>query len=669
MNPSPDRGKECLPPKKRESRQGSAEQRPPLDEFKPPAVPPRTRPAGGSGRGEGGRESSGGAHTHSHSLLSSPTPPLPPPGIHIPMPWLQAYPPPFPLHSNQVGERRGSSSPSWRDAPLLTSLHSRWLQGEIPLTVPPCSSSSSSFKSPFPADSREVWPCFNTGRRDYCSSTFFSPSPLFSQPSLYPPDTSLTEGRRRYLGKRPNGLDGPGSKIAPGSRAGPPSGEYGKGLSGRASLGGGPHTSHTADERRRHSEDPAACFQPDAVFHDSRAPPLEGPDSHSSPQDRDPRTMLKARSSALIPTGYQPHGAEPQTPRRGESLNPVGDYPSEAQIYYSLGSMYPTLPPSHLSPQAQVREYPGYSSSGSPLYGLPSMKNSQRSPQGQPNSHSADRDRDGQRDRDGERDRDGHKDRELSPGRLRYPRSSPLLPPPNMTTSPPQHRNPRALLPHFAKGSLIELAGGRLKLVEELRTEDFLRSADTSPEFHLSTCTVLLITPSNTHGFNHLQVLLTDRNTQELLTVLVEYPFFVRDRGWSSCCPQKTSQLYGLSCHQLSEGDICLALTPTSTPRTHARAAPRGHCTPTRAETGVGTHREDMPPPPPPPPLPLPSQGVAPAPHLRPNAADPRARERPRPRKRRWSAPDLFPPTGTAEATRTVNTTDLPHGSKQRKWQ
>lgn len=73
---------------------------------------------------------------------------------------------------------------------------------------------------------------------------------------------------------------------------------------------------------------------------------------------------------------------------------------------------------------------------------------------------------------------------------------------------------PSAVLPHFAKGSLIELAGGHLKRVEELKTEDFLRSADTLPEFHLSTCTILLISPGPTYGFNHLQVLLTDRNTQ-----------------------------------------------------------------------------------------------------------------------------------------------------------
>ncbi|CAB1329343.1 unnamed protein product [Coregonus sp. 'balchen'] len=718
MNPSPDRGKECLPPKKRESRQGSVDQRPPLDEFKPPAAPLRTRPASSSGRGEGGRESSDGALTNPHSLLPSPPPPLPPPGIPLPLPWQLAYPPsiPLPFLPGQVGEMRGSGSPSWRDDPIPAPLphHSRWLRGEIPVPLPP-SSSSSSFKSPFPADSREMWSYFNTGRRDY-SSSLFSQSHQFIQPSLYPHDFSMTEGRHRYVGKRPNGLDGLGSRTASASRVVPPSGEYGNEPSGRARLGGSLHCSH-ANGRRRHQEDPMGRSQPVAVFRDSRALPPEGPDSHSSLQERDPCGTPKPGSLTLIPSRPQPHRADPRA-GRGELLDPLGGSPAKAQIYYSLGSMYSTLQPSHLSPQAQP--YPLYSPSGSPQYGLHTMRNSQHSPQGQPNSHGTESDREREQERDRERDRKQDQDREreherdrdnrereherdrdnrereherdrdnrerdserdrdkisgdLSPGQqYSRPRASPLLP--HSAASPPApqpHHNPPALLPHFAKGSLIELAGGRLKRVEELRTEDFLRSANTSPEFHLSTCTVLLIAPSDTHGFNHLQVLLTDRNTQELLTVLVEYPFFVRDRGWSSCCPQRTSQLYGLSCRQLSEGDICLALTPSHTPRTHThshtRTAPRGHRTHTRARVGASTHREDMPPPPPPPPLPHLSPALAPPP-LPPPPADPPTQEQPRPRKRRWSAPDLLPPTGTTEATGTDKTTDLPHGSKHRKRQ
>ncbi|CDQ76009.1 unnamed protein product [Oncorhynchus mykiss] len=621
MNPSPDRGKECLPPKKRESRQGSVDQRTLLDEFKPPASPLRTRPAGSSGRDEGCRENSDEALTNPHSLLPSPPPPLPPPGIPLPLPWHLPYTPsvPLPFLPGQVGERRGSGSPSWRDDLLPSPLphHSRWLRGEIPLPLPPCSSSSS-FKSPFPADSREMWSYFNTERRDY-SSSLFSPSHLFSQPPLYRPDTSMTEGRHRYLGKRPNGLDGPDSRTASASRVAPPSGEYGNEPSGRARLGGSLHGSH-ANGRRRHQEDPMGRSQTVAVFQDSRAPPPEGPDSHSSLQDRDPRGTPKPGTLTLIPSRPQPHRADPRA-GRGELLDPLGSSPAKAQIYYSLGSMYSTLQSNHLNPQAQP--FPLYSPSGSP--------------------------------QDSERDRDKDSG-DLSPGRqYSRPHASPLLP--LTATSPPaphHHHNPPALLPHFAKGSLIELVGGRLKRVEELRTEDFLRSANTSPEFHLSTCTILLIAPSDTHGFNHLQVLLTDRNTQELLTVLVEYPFFVRDRGWSSCCPQRTSQLYGLSCRQLSEGDICLALTPSHTPRTHThshtRTAPRGHRTHTRARAGASSHREDMPPPPPPPPLSHPSPALAPPPLPLP-PADPPTQEQPRSRKRRWSAPDLLPPTGTTEAT------------------
>lgn len=53
---------------------------------------------------------------------------------------------------------------------------------------------------------------------------------------------------------------------------------------------------------------------------------------------------------------------------------------------------------------------------------------------------------------------------------------------------------------------------------------------------------------------------------QELVDVYVEYPFFVRGQGWSSCSPQRTARLCGLQCRQLSVGDVCLALTPVSPP-------------------------------------------------------------------------------------------------------
>lgn len=43
--------------------------------------------------------------------------------------------------------------------------------------------------------------------------------------------------------------------------------------------------------------------------------------------------------------------------------------------------------------------------------------------------------------------------------------------------------------------------------------------------------------------------------------MLVEYPFFVFGQGWSSCCPDRTTQLFELSCAKLCVGDVCVSLT------------------------------------------------------------------------------------------------------------
>ena len=41
----------------------------------------------------------------------------------------------------------------------------------------------------------------------------------------------------------------------------------------------------------------------------------------------------------------------------------------------------------------------------------------------------------------------------------------------------------------------------------------------------------------------------------------LEHPFFVFGQGWSSCHPTWTLQRYGLECHKLSVGDVCISLT------------------------------------------------------------------------------------------------------------
>lgn len=45
------------------------------------------------------------------------------------------------------------------------------------------------------------------------------------------------------------------------------------------------------------------------------------------------------------------------------------------------------------------------------------------------------------------------------------------------------------------------------------------------------------------------------------MEVLVEYPFFVFGQGWSSCCPDRTTELFELSCAKLCVGDVCVSLT------------------------------------------------------------------------------------------------------------
>lgn len=40
----------------------------------------------------------------------------------------------------------------------------------------------------------------------------------------------------------------------------------------------------------------------------------------------------------------------------------------------------------------------------------------------------------------------------------------------------------------------------------------------------------------------------------------LEHPFFVYGKGWASCNPDGTYQLYGLKCQRLQVGDICISM-------------------------------------------------------------------------------------------------------------
>ncbi|XP_069469667.1 ataxin-1 [Ambystoma mexicanum] len=117
------------------------------------------------------------------------------------------------------------------------------------------------------------------------------------------------------------------------------------------------------------------------------------------------------------------------------------------------------------------------------------------------------------------------------------------------------------LPPYFMKGSIIQLANGDLKKVEDLKTEDFILSAEISNELKIDSSTVERIDDSNTPGIAVIQFAVGEHRAQVSVEVVVEYPFFVFGQGWSSCCPDRTSQLFELPCSKLSVGDVCISLT------------------------------------------------------------------------------------------------------------
>ncbi|KAM9738460.1 ataxin-1a isoform 1-T2 [Menidia menidia] len=121
---------------------------------------------------------------------------------------------------------------------------------------------------------------------------------------------------------------------------------------------------------------------------------------------------------------------------------------------------------------------------------------------------------------------------------------------------------PPSLPPYFIKGSIIQLADGELKRVEDLKTEDFIQSAEISSELKIDSSTVERIEGSHASpNYAVVQFSVGEHRSQVSVEVLLEYPFFVFGQGWSSCCPDRTTQLLELPCSKLSVGDVCISLT------------------------------------------------------------------------------------------------------------
>ncbi|KAL1007259.1 hypothetical protein UPYG_G00084210 [Umbra pygmaea] len=115
---------------------------------------------------------------------------------------------------------------------------------------------------------------------------------------------------------------------------------------------------------------------------------------------------------------------------------------------------------------------------------------------------------------------------------------------------------------HFMKGAIIQLATGELKRVEDLQTQDFVRSAEVSGGLKIDSSMVVDIRAvQHRPGLVALHFTVGEQQSKVTIEVPLEHPFFVFGQGWSSCSPARTSQLYGLTCHHLQVGDVCVSIT------------------------------------------------------------------------------------------------------------
>lgn len=115
---------------------------------------------------------------------------------------------------------------------------------------------------------------------------------------------------------------------------------------------------------------------------------------------------------------------------------------------------------------------------------------------------------------------------------------------------------------HFMKGAIIQLATGELKRVEDLQTQDFVRSAEVSGGLRIDSSVVVDVQKSlRRPGLLSLHFTVGEQQSKVAVEVPPEHPFFVFGQGWSSCSPERTGQLYGLACRPLQAGDVCVSVT------------------------------------------------------------------------------------------------------------
>ncbi|XP_017296044.1 ataxin-1-like [Kryptolebias marmoratus] len=134
---------------------------------------------------------------------------------------------------------------------------------------------------------------------------------------------------------------------------------------------------------------------------------------------------------------------------------------------------------------------------------------------------------------------------------------------------------------HFMKGAIIQLATGELKRVEDLQTQDFVRSAEVSGGLKIDSSMVMDIRASQQRpGLVSLHFTVGEQQSKVTIDVPPEHPFFVFGQGWSSCSPDRTAQLYGLACHHLQVGDMCVSITLQQQLQPQLQKQPQHHNSP-----------------------------------------------------------------------------------------
>lgn len=90
----------------------------------------------------------------------------------------------------------------------------------------------------------------------------------------------------------------------------------------------------------------------------------------------------------------------------------------------------------------------------------------------------------------------------------------PILPASTSLPATPPIPSTPSLPPYFTKGSIIQLADGELKRVEDLKTEDFIQSAEISSELKIDSSTVERIDSSHTPNSAIIQFAVGEHRSQ-----------------------------------------------------------------------------------------------------------------------------------------------------------